>query len=281
MGKSAPKAPDPYKVSDAQSKSNKETAEYNAALNRINQSSPFGSINYTQSGTDPATGAPLYTQNTQLSPQMQSLLDSQMGAQQGISSAISGAIGNLPGEAFDPSGINTDKIRDASYSMRVAQMQPQWDDEARAMEGRLSDRGIPIGSEIWNTENDRYEGARNDSLAQISRQSEMDAANEYQRQFGNAMTEYNMPLQYLTALMGNSSAVQNPTFSPFAQSAAGGTDVSGNVWNAYKANVDRHNQQQANMMGGLVGLGKLAAAIPSGGASLLLPQLGPGTGAFG
>lgn len=265
MGKSAPKAPDPYKVSEAQTKSNKETAEYNAALNRIDQSSPFGSMTYSQSGTDPKTGAPLYSQNTTLSPELQSLLQSQMGSQQGISDAITGAISHLPQNAFDSSGINTDKIRDASYSMRVAQMQPQWDDEARSLEGRLSDRGIPIGSEIWNTENDRYEGARNDSLSQISRQSELDAANEYQRQFSNQMTEYNMPLQYLTALMGNSSAVQNPTFSPFAQSAAAGTDVSGNVWNAYKANVDRANSANENMMGGLLGLGKLGVSAFSGG----------------
>lgn len=265
MGKSAPKAPDPYKVSAAQTQSNKETAEYNAALNRIDQSSPFGSISYSQSGTDPKTGAPLYTQNTQLSPELQALLQSQMGSQQGISDAISGAISHLPREAFDSSGINTDKIRDASYSMRVAQMQPQWQDEARALEGRMSDRGIPIGSEIWNTENTRYDQAKNDSLAQISRQSELDAANEYQRQFSNQMTEYNMPLQYLTALMGNSSAVQNPTFSPFAQSAAANTDVSGNVWNAYKANVDRHNTQQSNMMGGLLGLGKLGVSAYTAG----------------
>jgi len=259
MGKSAPKAPDPYKVSDAQTKSNKETAEYNAALNRIDQSSPFGSITYSQSGTDPKTGAPLYTQNTALSPELQALLNSQIGSQQGISDAITGTLGNLPGD-FDPSGINTDQIRDASYSMRLAQMQPQWDDEATALEGRLSDRGIPIGSEIWNAENDRFDRARNDTLAQISRQAELDASGEYQRQFGNLLTEHNLPYQNLAALMGVSSPVQNPSFSSFAQSSTAPTDVSGNIWNAYKADVDRYNTQQSNMMGGLLGLGKLGVA---------------------
>src|SRR4030067_437321 len=84
LGKNpGPGAPDPYEVSAAQTASNKETAGYNAALNRINQSSPFGSINYTQTGTDPTTGAPMYSQETQLSPELQQLLTSQIGTQQG------------------------------------------------------------------------------------------------------------------------------------------------------------------------------------------------------
>lgn len=241
-------------------------------MNRISQNSPFGSISYSQSGTDPKTGAPLYTQNTTLDPKMQQLLDSQMGAQQGISNVISQAIGNLPTEAFDPSGINTDKIREASYSSRVAQMQPQWEDEARSLEGRMSDRGIPIGSEVWNNENSRFDRAKNDTLSQISRQSELDAANEYQRQFSNKMTEYNMPINYLTALMGNSQGVQNPTFSPFAQSSAAAPDLQGSVWNAYKADSDRYANQQSNMMGGLLGLGKLGLGAAEAGL------FGPATG---
>jgi len=194
---------------------------------------------------------------------LQALLQSQIGTQQGISDAIGGAVGRLPTANFDPSGINTDKIRDASYSMRLAQMQPQWDEESVALEGRLSDRGIPIGSEIWNSENDRFDRARNDTMAQISRQAELDASGEYQRQFGNLLTEHNLPFQNLASLMGVSSPVQNPSFSPFAQSSSGQTDVAGNVWNAYQANVDRHNQQQANTMGTVLGLGKLGLSLMS------------------
>jgi hypothetical protein len=264
MGKSTPKAPDPYKVSAAQTQSNKETAEYNAALNRIDQSSPFGSINYTQSGTDPKTGAPLYSQNTQLTPQMQALFDSQIGAQQGISSAITGALGNLPTGAFNPD-INVDDVRKRSYDSQMALLAPQFDEGWRNLEGTMSDRGIPIGAEIWDNEATRFDTARDSAQLGAARQADLDASNEFQRQYGNELTEYNLPLQQLSALMGNSQAVQNPSFSPFAQSSSAGTDVSGNVWNAYKADVDRAGQQQSNMMGGLLGLGKLGVSAYSAG----------------
>lgn len=258
MGKSAPKAPDPAKVSAAQTQSNQQTAAYNAALNRINQSSPFGSISYSNAGTDPATGAPIYSQTTSLSPQLQGLLDSQLGAQQGISGAISGAIGNLPTQAFSPQGIDTSSIADASYQSQLHRLQPQFEDASRNLIGSLSDRGIPIGSEVWTNEQNRFDQARNDSLAQAARQAELDASNEYQRQFGNQLTQYQVPFQTLSSLMGNSSPVQNPSFSPFATSSSAGTDVAGNIWNKYQADLNNYNNQQSNLFGGLLGLGSLA-----------------------
>jgi hypothetical protein len=262
--KSTPKAPDPYKVSAAQTESNKETAEYNAALNRINQSSPFGSITYSQSGTDPNSGAPIYSQQTSLSPQMQQLLDSQVGAQQGISNAISGAIGRLPNDPFNPN-IDVGDIRQRSFDSQMATLAPKFEEGWRNLETTMSDRGIPIGAEIWNNENNRFDTARDSSILAASRQADLDASNEYQRQYGNAMTEYNLPLQQLSALMGNSQGVQNPTFSPFATSQAAGTDVSGNVWNAYNADLQNSQNQQSALMGGLLGLGKLGVSAYSAG----------------
>lgn len=249
----------------------------------IDQSNPFGSISYSSNGVDPATGAPKYSQTTTLSPELQQLLNSQIGAQTGLSSAITGTLGNLPTTPFDPSGINTDKIRDASYSMRVAQMEPQWDKAWKDLEGRLNDRGLPLGSEISNDQYGEFYNARNDSLGQISRQAELDAANEYQRQFGNALTIHNQPLQQLQGLMGMSSPVSNPSFNSYPTASAQAPDVSQNVWNAYNANVQRSQNQQSALMGGLLGIGKLGLGIASGGGlgALMLPQLGPGTGAFG
>ena len=260
MGKSAPKAPDPYKVADAQGAQNKEFAEYNAALNRINQSSPFGSISYTQTGTDEKTGAPIYSQQTSLSPELQQLLNSQISAQGGISDAISGAISRLPTGAFDPSGINTDDIRKRSFESQMATLQPEFDKGWTNLETTMSDRGIPLGSEIFQGQMGDFNRARDSSILSASRQADQDAMAEHQRQYSNAWQEYHQPYQALSSLMGNSSAVSNPTFSPFATSSASAPDLAGGIWNKYQADVNSYNQQNKQLMGGLLGLGQMAMA---------------------
>lgn len=255
MGKkSGPKPPDPYKVSDAQTQSNKETALFNAQLNRVNQASPFGSIDWTHTGDDPATG---WSQTTSLSPELQNLFNSQIGAQQGISSAITGTLGNLPQGPFDPN-IDVGDIRQRSFDSQMALLAPKFEEGWRNLEVTMSDRGIPIGQEIWNNETNRFDTARDSALLGAARQADLDATNEYQRQFGNELTKFNMPLQQLSALMGNSQGVQNPTFSPFAQSSAAGTDVASNVWNAYNAETNAANQKNGQWAAGIGALGNMA-----------------------
>lgn len=78
MGKSSPKtpaAPDPNQVANAQTQQNIQTAIANAALNRVNQVTPWGNLTYTQNGTD-ANGIPQYTQTITLSPEQQNLMQS-------------------------------------------------------------------------------------------------------------------------------------------------------------------------------------------------------------
>lgn len=86
MGKSSPKAPaapDPNVVAGAQTQQNVQTAIANAALNRVNQNTPWGSLTYTQTGTD-ANGIPQYTQNISLSPEQQRLMQSNDYVNQGL-----------------------------------------------------------------------------------------------------------------------------------------------------------------------------------------------------
>lgn len=256
MGQSAPKAPDPVKVSAAEAKASKEVAQYNADLNRIGQSSPFGSISYTQSGTS-ASGAPIYQQNTTLSPELQSLLNSQIGSQQGISDAISGAIGRLPSDPFNPN-INVDGVRDRSFQSQMALLNPEFEKGFRDLEGRMSDRGLPVGSEIWNNQLGEFNRAKDSSMLGAARQADLDASNEFQRQYGNALNEYNLPLQQLSALMGNSQAVQNPSFSSFATSQAQAPDVAGNTWKSYQASVDAANQKNGQAAAGIGALANMA-----------------------
>lgn len=249
-----PKAPDPYATSAAQTQTNKDTAAFNASLNRVNQSSPFGSSTYTQTGTDPATGAPIYAQQTTLSPELQNLFNTQVSTQQGISDATLKALGLLPQQPFDASGIDTTDIFNKSLQSQLAALQPQFDQGMTNLQSTLSDRGIPIGSEIWNTQLGNYNNAKDQSLLAASRQAQLDASNEAQRQFGNALTEYNLPYSQLSALMGNSQSVGNPQFSGVPQAASANTDVASNIWNSYNAQVQQANQKNQN----LLGLGSLA-----------------------
>lgn len=83
---SPPPAPDPAKLAAAQGAANKETAVAQANLNRVDQSSPFGSQTYTRPDnywvTDPKTGKRSFNDNadpwkltTTLAPAEQANLD--------------------------------------------------------------------------------------------------------------------------------------------------------------------------------------------------------------
>lgn len=187
-------------------------------------------------------------------------MNSQIQSQQGISDAISGAIGRLPTSPFDASGINTDAIRDRSFQSQMEQLRPEFDRGFTNLQTMLSDRGLPIGSEIANDQFDRFNQSRDSAILGASRQADIDASQEAQRLYGNALTEYGLPLQQLQGLMGNSQSVQSPTFSPFATSQAQAPNTGQNIWNKYAADQQNYQNQQSQMFGGLLGLGQLGLA---------------------
>lgn len=121
MGKSSPKAPaapDPNVVASAQTQQNKDTAIANAALNRVNQVTPWGNLTYTQNGVD-ANGIPQYTQTIELSPAQQQLLQSNDQISQAMANLGLNQLGNVSNtlsKPFDYSGApaqvtNVDKTR--------------------------------------------------------------------------------------------------------------------------------------------------------------------------
>ena len=75
-GGKKPQTPDPVAVSQAQTQSNQDTAEYNAALNRVSTYTPQGQSVFSQTGTDPS-GAPIYRQDVTLTPDAQALYEQQ------------------------------------------------------------------------------------------------------------------------------------------------------------------------------------------------------------
>jgi hypothetical protein len=108
MGKSSspPPAPDPAATANAQAGYDKATAGYNAALNRYNVSTPYGSLDWTQSGTDPATGAPMYSQKVNLTPASQATLTQDQNNALGLATTQGQMLGNASAGMASPIDVN-------------------------------------------------------------------------------------------------------------------------------------------------------------------------------
>lgn len=106
-GGSPPPTPDPNVVSAAQTASNKDTAQYNAALGSGGVTTPLGSSKYT-SRVDPTTGATIYDQNISLTPETQAQLDQELAQNaqlNGIAGGMLNRIGDTYGTPLDTSGM--------------------------------------------------------------------------------------------------------------------------------------------------------------------------------
>lgn len=126
MGKSspqAPAAPDPNVVAAAQTKSNIDTANANANLNRTDQVTPWGTQAYTQ-GAPNADGTAHWTSTTTLDPAQQRLLDSSNNISQSMANLGQTQLGNVAStinKPLDFSGLPT--LHQGALQGSVAQPQ--------------------------------------------------------------------------------------------------------------------------------------------------------------
>lgn len=282
MGSSSPPpAPDPYRVSSAEGKSNVQTGIANSVLGNANTVSPFGSTTYSQSGemqtiTLPdgsTTQVPRYTQTTTLSPEQQGLYNLNTQTQQNIGQIgvdQSKRIGNLLGQPIDlsslpkaaPDDFSADRLRvEQSIRDRLA---PQNERDYSALENRLTNQGFQRGTEAFNSAMDEYRRGINDQNLAITAQG----LGEQQGMYGmasnarnQALTELlqqrNQPINEISALLSGSQ-VSLPNQPGYNAPTIAGTNFSQNAYNS--AAIDAKNyetKQKANaaLMSGLFGLG--------------------------
>ena len=268
---SPPPAPNPTQSVQAQTGLEQNTAAYNAALNRYNVSTPFGSQTWQQTGTDPRTGAPTYTQNVSLSPDAQAAVSNTQATQAGLSGlqrqALGGVAGTLSGNPFDQSKLPSMPI-DAGTTAQQAimnRLNPTIDLQNKQFEAEMANRGIPVGSDAYNAarlplmqqQNDQYSQA---ALYGINAQEQArQQAIEQQGYYANA------PLNYLNALM-NGSQVNTPQFQGTPSIMASAPNYLSAVNTGYQGQLNAYNAQtgsQNSMLGGLFGLGGAVAGNPS------------------
>jgi hypothetical protein len=263
MGKSAPKAPDPIETAKAQSMYNTNTAITQQLLNMVNQTNPYGSVNYNQTGTQQFVGAdgrtytlPQFTQSTSFTPEGQGIFDRTLEAQTNLAQTAANQSAAVQNELSNPFEFNNQDAADWAYDLASSRILPQQQQATEGLRNQLINSGLRPGTAAYEREMRRLTQNQGDQLNQLMLTGREQAFNE-------ALTGRNQPLNELNALLSGSQ-LQNPgTASPGApQTQVGGVDYTGLVSDNYQAQL----QNYQSGLGGLFGLaGTLGGAAIKGG----------------
>lgn len=216
------------KAVNAQMKASRDAASFN----RVGQTGPSGSMVF-----DPATNSWKTTYG-----------DVQQGQQDWLKQNQAGAMAGM-GQPVDYSGITEifggdtqeqwrQKQQDAIYGRFQREFEPQFQQQSARFEQQMAERGIPIGSELYNREKSRMEqqqeSSRQDALANASVLSDQYAQNMYAQSMQGrqqGIAEYNaqreQPFQEWSgvqaSLQGSLPNFQTPTGSSMEAPDVAGT----------------------------------------------------------
>jgi hypothetical protein len=264
---SAPAAPDYSGAARETAAGNVEAARVATAANRINQVTPYGSLTYSQSGTD-AYGNPTYTATQALSPDQQRLLETQ--------NRISGSLGDVATKgvsyvenmlntpfntaALPTTGFNPSQSYQDAYMQRL---QPQIQQNREALQQQLANKGIDIGSTAYDRAMQTQAQRENDLLATATTQGFGIGQQARQQALQEQAYLRNEPLNTLSAVR-TGSQVTGPQFvNSFNQATTAGPDLLGAAGMQYNAQMGDFNAKQAaqaNLNQGIFSLGSAGIA---------------------
>lgn len=214
--------------------------------NRINQTTPYGTLNYTQ-GVD-EFGNPTWTANQQLSEPLQNLTNTSLqGLQQSLQNPMYGI---NPGETYS--------------SAIMSRLQPQISQSNEALQAQLANQGIAPGTEAYNRAMTLQSQKTNDLLTSAQVQGMNTGLQAQQLQNQQA---------------ANIKSLSAPTYiNPYTQAAVSGPDYLGAYTTSNAAQIaaqNAANARTANTQAGLYGLGS-SLLMGSGGIGGLASGIGSG-----
>lgn len=242
-----PAPPDPQKLIAQQ-----------AQVNRINQTTPFGSLTFSGPNRSDVSLA--------LSPQFQALLDAQAGF--GTDAAQRGRQ-FLGATQFTPAaGQNVDQIGRAMFDLGASRAMPFFDNQEAMLIDRLEQSGNPaVGAALSPgavSERDLFNRNRNTFLSDLALNSITQATGQRGQLLQQDLAA-NQGNAQLAALLGNASPVQAPGLDSFY--GPQGVDVIG-AYNAQQqaaqAKAQLQARQRSSFLGGLFDLGAAGIGMMSG-----------------
>lgn len=248
----APAAPDPVKTAQAQTDSNVKTSTTQQQLNMVDQTNPYGTQSYTQSGTW-ADGTPKFAMNTTLSAPEQRNQDQQwefdnLTNQLGINQTK-----KLTGLLDTPFKLDNAATEGRLMELGRKRLDPLLQERNAALESKLYNQGVMPGTEAYTRAMRADTEGQNDAYNQLLLGGRAQAASEL-------TAERNQPINEITALMSGGQ-VNQPQFGSTPQTSVANTDVAGITQQGYENSLIPWKQQNAEkqaLMGGLFSLGGAA-----------------------
>ena len=278
MGKGGGSPPPPdYAAAAAQTAAgNLDAARVATAANRVNQYTPYGSLEYNvnpQSQWD-IYGNPTWSATQTLAPDQQKLLDLQNQTSLGMGQLAGQGLGyvqNMISKPFDTSslaktGIDPGQTYQDAYMKRLA---PQIQQGREAFDVKMANQGIPVGSEAYNRASLAQGQKENDLLLGATTQGFGTGLAANAQGFQQLGYQRNEPINTLNAVR-TGAQVSSPNFVSNVpqQATTAGADMLGATQMGYNAQLGASNASNAANQGltsGLMGLGGTlgAAALMS------------------
>lgn len=292
----APSAPDPKETASAQTGTNVSTATANAWLSQPNQVTPDGSLTRTQTGTqtiyDPTLGKsyqiPTFTDTVTYSPEQQAIANANNAASLNLAELArdqSGRLQSLLGQPLNlnglPAGGDASKITTPNYQQyangpdlqtsytddfsadkqavqdaMMSRLQPGIDQDRAALEQKLADQGIQLGTSAYQAAMRNFDQGVNDQRTSVllsagQEQSRLAGLAQQQASFGNTAKQQ-MYQNQNTATSGNNALQDQLTNAQLAQFNAANTQRQQALNERYEERSAPINEISALMSGGQV-----------------------------
>lgn len=144
-----------------------------AKANRVNQITPYGSLQYNGS-----------TATTTLSPEQQALLE-----QQQVSQLLSGQLG---AERLGGLGGSGDATEAAVFDRAMSLMNPQFARHEEQLRQRLANQGLPQSSGAFTSEVGRFEDTRNRAVQDAALQAVLAGSGEQTNELNRVMSLFGL-----------------------------------------------------------------------------------------
>lgn len=240
-------APDYAAAARATSAGNLEAAKYATVANRANQINPYGSLTWKRGATDYDP----WTQTVSFTPQGQRLFDLQQAQDLAYGQAAQKGFENVRG-LFENPNIDESKLvampQNAGMTSQQAimsRLRPTLDQEQAALDAKLANQGIALGSDAYKRAINLQAQRMNDLELQAAAQGIGLDMNARQQGLSEQYQRMQNPLNMLNALKSGSQ-VQAPQFQSYAQQATTqGPDLFSAANAQYGANLDAANATNA------------------------------------